>query len=543
MNRRITTMLAALTMTAGVVHLLRAGDHEYGESAEVRPFLIAPLPAEPPPVPDVLKRAKSPIDQFIAARWAEFDARPAQTIDDLTFLRRVCLDIAGVVPTLDEVGRFLDDDGNRRAKVIDRLLDSPRYADHWTAFWGDLLLERTRINGTLPFGFRDYIRTTLADDKPYDEWVREMLSADGTSVDSPGAHYFLRHDGNPEELTIATTQIFLGTQIKCAQCHDHPFEPWLKQEHFNGMRDFWIATTRKRAEKTEVDTRAGSRDIQLLEVFDRPRVWPKGKDFTGRISEKGRGRDALADLVTRRDNPFFARAAVNRIWSKLMGSGLVDPVDGFSASNPPSHPELLDWLAIEFIEHNYSLKHVVRLICNSQAYQLETTGGRHGTAPSDQRLFEQMPLRRMTAEQLHDSILAACGAWNLGDRPRWAPAVEKSYPANANGFLATFGTHDRASIHERETDLTIPQALELLNGDFLNTAIGWHRGNPVREWADSGASADVAIERLFYETVTRKPDRREQRIVADYIKKNPGPEGWSDLLWTMINTREFMFIP
>jgi hypothetical protein len=309
------------------------------------------------------------------------------------------------------------------------------------------------------------------------------------------------------------------------------------------MRNFWNATRRRRAETSEVESRNGTREIQLLEVLDRPKVKPNGECFTGRTSQKGRGRDALADLVTRRDNPFFARAAVNRIWAKLMGAGLVEPVDGFSASNPPSHPELLDWLAVEFVEHNYSLKHIIRVICNSQAYQRQSTGGRHGNAPSDLRLFEKMPLRRMTAEQLHDSILAACGAWNLNDRSRWAPAIEKRYPANPNEFLATFGTHDRASIHERDTDLTIPQALELLNGDFLNAAIGWHGGNPIRDWADTGASADVAIERLFYATLTRKPDRRERRIIAEYISKNPGRDGWSDLLWTMINTREFMFIP
>jgi hypothetical protein len=506
--------------------------------------IIAPLPAEPPAPPKTSGPANNDIDRFIAARWAEFQASPAKLTDDYTFIRRVFLDIAGVIPTLEEVGRFTDSRKRvDRPKVVDYLLNSPRYADHWTSFWGDLLCEETNIEGAEPFAFRDYIRESLTANKPYDAWVREMITADGKIDDTPSGAFILRQRARPEELTIAVSQVFLGTQLKCAQCHDHPFEPW-KQTDFTGMEAFWKGTQIKTAEVKKIETPKGTRERRVMEVAQRAKARGEGKFITGQMSESGGGREALAELITRRENPYFARVAVNRLWAKLMGTGLVNPPDGFSPRNPPSHPELLDYLAVNFVEGGYDLKSVIRLICNSRTYQLESKGGRRGQAPDDVVLFEKMQLRRLTAEQLHDSVLLWCG--QLGnEKSRQKPAIEARYPAPPESFLATFGSHDRQTIHERDADMTIPQALELLNGRFVNQAARVDNNHPVRAWVRAGDAPGVVARKLFMQTLTREPTESELSTVLQCVGRSQDDAAWTawaDVHWALINTREFAFI-
>jgi hypothetical protein len=504
--------------------------------------IIAPLPDEPPIPPPIDLRTHNPIDAFIAAEWAKHRVSPARIVTDDVFVRRAYLDIAGVIPTLDDLGRHIGGRRLDRDALVDELLASPRYADHWTTFWGDLLREQTAIRGTQPFAFRDYIRGNLRDNKRLDQWVIEMLMAEGDAGENPAAGFFLAHDGSPDELTITVSQVFLGTQLRCAQCHDHKFEPWL-QDDFNGMRGFWAGTRARRARTIEVTPpgRQMVRDLPIHAIKERSEG--RGRFLTGAVSPLGTGRDALAELVTSERNPYFARVAVNRIWAKMMGVGLVDPVDRFAVDNPPSHPELLDWLARAFIDGGYDLQHVIRLICTSRTYQLATTGGALPERAADARLFQRMPLRRMTAEQLHDSVLQSSG--RLGDGGgRWQPAIEKRYPAPAQSFLATFGSHDRETLHERVTQATIPQALELLNGDFVNGAVRLDADHPVTGWLRSGAGRAVTVRRLFLSTLTREPTSDELRLAERFLPTGgDARDAWADLHWALINTREFMFIP
>lgn len=527
---------------AALACFLVAGSVLRAESAPspAAPKIIAPLPREKPVPPKTSLLTNNEIDQFIAERWQAERVRWASLSSDEQFLRRVYLDLTGVTPTLDEVGALIKRGRPNRAAIIDQLLASPRYADHWTTFWGDLLREETNIRGAAPFAFRDYIRDSLKANKPFDQFVSELITAEGDTSQNPAALFFMRHDGDAEELTITLTQTFLGTQLKCAQCHDHKFEPWL-QKDFEGMRDFWRGTRRQRIREETVNRpRGGTVTVPIFEVTTRREG--SGRFLTGDEPELGGGREALAAMMTDRRNPYFARVIVNRLWAKLMGAGLVEPVDEFSPANPPSHPELLDWLAIDFIENGYDLKRTLRLICNSRTYQLETTGGVvAGEQGLEKRLFQRMPLKRLTAEQLHDSILTTTG---LLGRDRWEPAVEQVYPPRAGSFLATFNAHDRQTIHERSSEATIQQALELMNGAFLNSAVRIGADHPLTAWMRETKDADVLIERLYWHTLTRAPTKAEEKLARQHLSSAGWSlDAWSDLHWALINTREYMFVP
>lgn len=502
--------------------------------------VLPPLPAEQPTPPKVKFKARTPIDRFIARKWQDHKIRPAPLCSDEDFLRRVSLDITGVIPSLPQSQRFLKPRTPNRPELIDELLSSHRYADHWTIFWGDLLREKSRVRGMPNFAFRDYLRDSLRENKPYDQWVTEMITAEGTAEDSTAIGLIMGHKADANELTITTSHVFLGTQLMCAQCHDHKFEPWL-QEDFKGMAAYWRGTrTRRSGTRTVSSANGDVREVPVREVHDNGEGC--GSFLTGDESALGRGRAGLADLIVSRENPYFARVAVNRIWAQLMGTGIVDPPDSFSLSNPPSHPELLDWLALEFIEHDYDLKHIIRLICNTRSYQLASTGGVLRRELAGARLFQRMPLRRMTAEQLHDSIVQACRVKGT-DQRRFRPAIEKFYPAPGRSFRAKFGSHDRQSVHERDTEATIPQALELMNGRFINDAVRLSDRHPIHLWAEGGLDESSAIRKLFMLTLTRKPTKREMRLVKNHFKKGGGTKAaWSDLQWALINTREFMFL-
>lgn len=541
MTLRVHACFLLAAIGAAVSHGAGPAEHDI-DPPQPKPHapIISSLPQAKPPVPRVSVRTHNPIDNFLAARWRAERARPAPLSDDPTFARRAWLDIAGIIPTLDDLRRFLKRDRAHRAKLIDDLLDSSRYPDHWTAFWGDLLRETSRIQGAPDFAFRDYIRQALRENRPYDRWVRQMIAASGSPAEEPATAFILRNNVDPTELTVSVTQVFLGTQLKCVQCHDsNTAEPWT-QDHFLGVAGFF-AGTRRRLDHTESFTTRNGKKRQRKVFAVRDLRKAKGRFFTGAESDLGSGRPGLADLVTRADNPYFARVAVNRLWAKLMGAGLVEPLDAFGPDNPPSHPRLLDYLALEFVESGYDLKHIIRLICNSRAYQLDSARG-YPPARDNRRLFAQHVLRRLTAEQLWDSVLVCCGLHRL-DPNRFAFAIDQFYPPRPNSFLAVFEAHDRKTIHERNTDATIPQALTLMNGPFLNRAVRIHRFHPLHKWRSSGDPPRTIARKLFRNTLSREPTAQELKTTLRYLPQTNRDPSWSDVHWALINTREFMFIP
>ena len=558
-TRRFDTALSilAVTFTILVPTLLPAQDHipDFTYSRpQGEPQMLAPLPNERPAIPEVRFGhfpPFNPIDTFILRRSKAEKLKPAKLCDDWDFARRASLDIAGIIPTAADLERYFNwKEKERRAKWVDFLLSQPQYADHWTIIWGDLLRERDRIRGAPPGALKKFVHRSLLENRPFDKMARDLITADGPADENDAVAYILRDRADPDFLTVSVTQGFLGVQLKCAQCHDHPFD-WWTQKQFQGMAAFWHGTRPRRYREQEV--RIGDRVIPMpiFRVEDRERR-ANGAFITGAISDLGRGRAALADLITRRDNPFFARVTVNRLWDKLTGTGLVTPIDNFSALNPPSHPELLDWLALEFIDHNYDLKHILRLIANSRTYQQASSRKlpKYIRTASDavdesQRapgsLFEVMPLRRLNAEQIHDSILAATGRYRSEN---WLRAsILKPYPPPPRDFLTIFGASDRDTLLPRPTSGSIQQSLTLMNGDFVSAAIRIHPDHPLVFWdRERSLTNTQMIDALFAQILTRLPTIKERNWALRYIGYGRDEWLWEDLQWALINTREFQFI-
>lgn len=546
--------------------------------------VLYPLPEQQPTPPpaQVGWKVNNPIDRFIADRAAEHKVRPLGTISDIQFVRRASLDLNGVIPTPRVVRRFLSSArADRRERLVAKLLDSPGYAAHWAVFWGDLLRERVNIEGAKYNQFRKWIHKSLTDNLPYDQFVREMISGEGAADQNGAVNFILRDRANPEMLTVATTQIFLGTHMKCAQCHDHPFDVW-EQKDFMGMAGFWRGTSMVRTgQDSYTDPRGREQKVTYYGIAGGQ---GGGRFLTDATSSSGSGRRALAELICSEQNPYFARVVVNRLWAKLMGRGLVHPVDDFKVNNPASHPQLLDWLAIELIRNNYDLKHILRLIATSNAYQLSShdkprylTGipltalnrkqlkavNSHyqqsiasQEASKQYSLFEAMPLRRMNAEQLYDSLLRTTGLYRLPDEvpllgnrytfymqrrdlPRYPPSL--LVPAPHDGFMRVFDAHSREVIYQRKNEATIPQVLELLNGKFIHAILD-QDDHPVRQWLKQEWPTGRILDELYLATLTRSPNSREQKAIHRFLGNGNSFKKWIDVHWALINSREFMFI-
>ena len=557
--RRLTA--TAVTMAIFCASSATADDRAVPTFEKTRPkgerTWYPALPQEKPPVPDIRFgnfRPYNEIDHFILAAIKERKARPRPLCNDWDFARRASLDLVGVVPSAADLERYDRwKKKERRARWINLLLAQQQYADHWTSVWGDLLRETGRIRGAPPNALKHFIHASLLKNRPYDQWVRAMITAEGKAHQNDATAFVLRDRADPKVLTVTVTQTFLGLQLKCAECHNHPFDWWF-QSDFEGMADFWRGT-RARVYKSDKVFRGGRKvDVPFMEVRTNERQG-KGRFLTGTTSEQGRGREALADLITRADNPYFARVAVNRLWHKMMGLGLVNPVDNFSTRNPASHPELLDWLALDFIESGYDLKHILRLIANSRTYQQSTTRRLTRTALPESKevseaadlgagaLFDGMMLRRMTAEQVQDSILVATGRY-LPESREFVPSIQVTYPPNPRSFLRAFGCTDREALLPRNTSGSIQQALTLLNGDLVNRAVALHRDHPIRYWQKArGFSAEQIVDAIFVQILTRPPTPYERQTAIRYVFATGGRDkGWEDLQWALLNTREFQFI-
>lgn len=517
--------------------------------------ILPPLSREKP-APPVVRYGKfkpfNEIDQFILARLKAEKIRPKNVCDDWTFARRASLDLVGITPTLEELERYMAwDKRERREKWVDLLLKQRHFADRWTIVLGDLLRERGRVNGAPQNALRDYLYSALEENKPFDELVRSLISAEGASEQNLATGFLLRDRLDADVLAVSVSDAFLGVQLKCAQCHDHPFDYWT-QDDFNGMAGFYRGTRRDMARMQKTNGR--ERPMFGVRHVERRAA---GQFLTGASSELGNGPSALAELITSRDNPYFARVSVNRVWEQMMGVGLVNPSSNFSPLNPASHPELLDWLAIDFVESGYDIKHVLRKIALSRTYQQSSSDSlkswlsvvRHNRqTPSEEddivpgSLYEGMKLRRMSAEQINDSILVATGHYPNGFRGN-RPSARTTYPPRPRSFLRIFGASDRETIPDGRLDGSIQQALSLMNGNFVNGAVRSHPNHPIRRWrGDRNLNASSTLDAVFYQVLTRKPTKRERKWAIEVVGNSRGDAGWEDLQWALFNTREFQFI-
>jgi hypothetical protein len=525
-----------------------------------------PCAAEGKPAPaarDVTALAAR-IDELVAAGWAAAGARPAPPADDAEFLRRVSLDLAGRIPAVSEARAFLKDDSpDKRQRLVEQLLDGPLYVRHFGNVWRSLLIPEAGANIQVQIqmpSFEAWLRKELHHNAGYDQIARDLLTAPLTgnnprqllankTVEPSPMAYYQAKELQPENLAAGTARVFLGVRVECAQCHNHPFASW-KREQFWGYAAFFAGVRRgpqpnarlagpERAEAHEIKIGGTDKVVQATFLDGGKPEWKAGLS----------GRAALAEWMTRAENPFFARAGVNRMWYYFFGTGLIDPVDEMvGGESKESHPELLDELAREFAAHQFDLKYLIRAITASKAYQLSSAVTDKGQ--DDPHLFARMPLRGMTPEQLFDSVAEAIGYTE--DVPENNALVIRLQPNTPRAqFVAKFaGQTDKAT----ESQTSILQALSLMNGRFIADATSLDARRSPRLSAILDApflTTATRVETLYLATLSRKPTAREAERMIRYVETSgdartdrPTQEqknaALADVFWVLLNSSEFV---
>ena len=489
------------------------------------------------------------IDKHIDAKLKRLKIQPAPEASDEVFVRRIYIDLTGIPPTPEQTRAFLEDRAasrTKRERLIDRLIGSREFVDHWALKWGDLLQSnRKHLGEKGTWAFRQWIRDAIASNQPYDDFTREILTSVGSTFQSPASNYFRVND-DPKIAMETTTQLFLGVRMVCAQCHDHPFEKWTQNQYYQ-LAAFFAAVGMKPgfdADEQIVYLKRDDNDIKhpkTNKVVDAEYLiasagLPPIADFRDR-------REALADWLTSAKNPFFAKAIVNRVWSYFLGRGIIEPVDDIRGSNPPINPDLLDALEQDFIASGFDLQHLMRMIVSSRTYQtgIETNKWNE----TDEVNFSRFAPRRLPAESLLDAITVATGSRpNFLEVPEDFTAQQLPDPhVGKGGFLDMFGRPDRESSCEceRRNDLSLPQAMNLVNGPTLAEAIADPEGR-VAEAILAGKSDRELVEELYLAALSRFPTGIEMDRALTYIRSDSGRAAQTqDLLWALINSNAFLF--
>ena len=489
------------------------------------------------------------IDQHIDAKLQKLKIQPSPATDDATFLRRVTVDLTGQLPSPDDVRAFLADPAPSRVKrdrKIDKLVASPAFVDHWTVKWSDLLQSTRKFLGEKgTYGFREWIRESIASNKPYDKMVRELLTSRGSTYDDPAGNYF-RATRDAKPTMEKTTQVFLGVRMVCAQCHDHPFEKWTQNQYYQMSAFFSAVGLRPGYEVGEeilYDQRA---DYEMKHPKDSRIVAPEfliASLTPTKIPAGPQRRDALAEWLVSKQNPFFAKAVANRLWSYFFGKGIIDPVDDIRASNPPVNPALLEALTKDLTDHNFDLQSLIRTIVKSRAYQASFVTNEWNALDADN--FSHALPRRLNAEPLMDAVEAAAGARpNFPEVPEDTNASQVPDPhVGAEGFLDLFGrpTRESACECERRTDFSLPQALNLINGKTISEAVADPKGRVAKNVL-AGKTDAAMVEDLYLATLSRLPTKGEADSGTKYLSGGPRTLRAQDLLWALLNSKGFLYI-
>lgn len=497
------------------------------------------------------KLGASSFDRPLLRQWRRLGVVPSAPADDATFLRRATIDICGSLPTSEEVAEYLADTrSDKRARLIDRLLERPEYASYFALKWADILQNRgagystskQRAGATL---FAAWIRDSLAANKPYDRFVSEIITASGSQNENPPAIWYRSVRKSPEYVE-SVAQAFLGVRVQCAQCHHHPTERWSQSDYF-GLAAVFSRVGRKGGfADAEVPT---DEIIFLKERGDvlHPRTGailkPRplgGSEFSLGLHDDPRG--SLARWMTSADNPFFARTMANRMWAHFLGRGIVHPIDDARSTNPPSNPELLDALAQDFIASGFDMKHLIRVITSSYAYGLESTP--HPGNAGDTQTFARFYPRRVTAEVLLDGISQVLDVpTNFPGVPAGTRAIELPDENVAAHFLDVFGRPARMSACEceRVDSPALTQALELVNSSEIQRKLTEKTGYAQRLATSDKSHADLANE-MFLRVLARRPRPDELKAAVDFLASEPDRvEACRSLLWSLLATNEFLF--
>ena len=498
------------------------------------------------------------VDRHTAAKWRELGLAPSPLSSDEAFVRRVYLDVTGTLPAVDAVTKFVaDKTADKRDKLIDRLVDSPEYADFFANKWADILRVKRRgqperAQGT--FAFHAWIRDSIAADKPYNEFARDIVSAIGDESNSPPTVWY-KEVRTPEQFVDDLSQVFLGQRLACAQCHHHPYEKWTQDDYWGLAAFFGRVGTKQlplvgrqnngQNQKVAVYTKASgsvtnkrtSRPADI-KPLDAPAVTPSAEDDP---------RVLLADWMTDAKNPFFARAVANRYWAHFLGRGIVDPPDDMRVTNPPSNPALLDALAATLVESKFSLKALVKAIVKSRTYQLSAEPNEFNL--TDKQSFARFYPRRLQAEVVFDAVCA------VTDSPSDFPGLPKDSHAPRRAvmlpdesfqsyFLDVFGRPQRISACEceRVNDASLAMVLHLLNSDEVQGKLARANGRAEKLAKDPRPDADKITE-LFLLTQARKPTDEQLKLALEHVAKHDKNKkaAYENILWALINGKAFLF--
>jgi hypothetical protein len=591
---------------------------------------VAPIDRSSRPA---VKDAASKIDEILEKSWSEHGAKTQPALRDEQFLRRAYLELGGRIPTFGEAASYLTTKSkDKRADLIDTLLESPDYVSHFYNYWADILrLSERPQNNIILDPYLAYVKEKIAENKPYDKWVYEMLTANGKVWDNPAVGFQIRDDGMPLPYVDNTVRVFLGKQIGCAQCHDHPFDAWTQRQFYelaaftSGTRtrmgsgdpgykkgnpaNELITEARKKAPDGKVGgsfqrvVRANTyavnfanRDLKLPHDYAysdaKPGTVIKPKVLWGDVPSsvtKADRREQFAAWLTGRQDRQFARNIANRMWKKMMGRGIVEPIDDFRDENKPSNPELLEHLTDEVMRLDFDIRELVRIIANTRAYQKQAVV--YEPSSTEPFLFTAPVLHRMTAEQLWDSLLTmvAYNPWayqrpsakdiaatvdidfskaglseaeqisakfeSTYDLPKWNRDIQKlcgykgqllvraseiPTPLPLGHFLRQFGQSDRESIEGGRTVATVPQILTMFNGPITHILL--EPGSVIYDNVLKAGPAN-AIDIIFVSVLSHKPSATDRELAKKEIgSAETVGKGYGNLIWALLNTREFIFI-
>ena len=569
--KRDVTNLAAFQPVEQSVSITPEGTvqrQEFGETTIIVRYLHLMKPVrvaflqDRPVLPDSIFDSKHLIDQYLNRKLSAFRLPVSEICSDEIFIRRAYLDLLGMIPTGAEAQSFVrSSSDNKREELIADLLQRPEFADRWALLWSDLLrVEEKTLDRKGTQSFHAWIRNSFSQNKPMDKFVRELILARGSTYQHPPANYY-RAMRDPFTRAESTAQLFLGIRLQCAKCHNHPFDRWTQEDYYGWSNffsqiDYKIVKNKRRdkndkhefdgeqivlVKKQEGVKNPVTNKIAPLRVLANPSSqFESSKD---RLSE-------LADWLTSRKNERFSESLVNRTWHSLMGRGIVDPIDDFRVTNPPTHPELLSELSKEFRNQNFDLRWLVTEIMTSAAYQRSSLP--LPLNKTDDRNYSHQQPRQLTAEQLLDSISRVLevpvefNGYPKGLRASQIPGVRAvrlrdKAPSAGDQFLKLFGKPPRlqACECERSNQATLNQCFELVSGQLMNSLLT--EKNVISRLLRKKQKPEALIAQLYWKTLTRAPSEQELQIGVEFLKKhNSSREALEDLLWSLMNTKEFL---
>ena len=497
------------------------------------------------------------INSQIRQTWKDNEVEPSPVADDAEWMRRVYLDIVGHIPAVEDVEKFLaDKDKAKRTKLIERLLDDPGYARNWTTIWTNLCIGQQTPRRVSREGMQKFFREAFGKNRPWKDVVSDLVTAEGHYEENGATNFLLaqmQDQDDGAQMTAKTTRLFMGMQVQCTQCHDHPFNDW-KQDQFWQFNSFFRQTAK--VDHRRFDQKTGRMVDDFSEIVE--------KNFSGPVYfEKRSGlmkvaypayfgtevnpdestdrRKELARLMTTGERPMIAMAYINRLWAHFFGYGFTNPIDDISTHIPVTHPALFDRLSEEFVKSGYDCKQAMRWIANSEPYNLtsRTTkkNARDNPAIGEAALFTHVYVKPMSAEQLYDSLIIATNAHKSG-RSGWEQAESQRH-AWLQKFVQAFGTDDGGE--SSSFDGTIPQALMMMNGPLVQDAVSVKSGSHLHDLLTGKGSDNQKIQKLYVTALGRMPTRPELGAAQKFLNNSHEPlTVYQDLFWALLNSNEFI---